>query len=375
MAGIYVHIPFCKQACHYCDFHFSTNQDQQTKMVSSIVKEIELQKGYLNEPVKTIYFGGGTPSMLNENELNAILSVIHSTFDTSSCEEITLEANPDDLSMSQLAMLHQVGVNRLSIGMQSFDDNVLKFLNRAHSSKESVQVLADLTKSGFKNVSVDLIYGIPDRSHKLWLEDIKKLVDFAPQHISAYCLTIEPNTAFGNWAKKGKLNPVSEDFAAEQFEMLVSELIKAGYEHYEISNFCLPGFESKHNSSYWRQKPYLGLGPSAHSYNLESRQSNVSNNVKYMKSIEEGKIPFTIENLTETDKANDYLLTSLRTKWGVDLTLFDLDKKLDRKYIDHLVTTKKIRRAQNMLFLTQEGKLIADKITEDLFIIDDKDDY
>ncbi|MEQ8925650.1 MAG: radical SAM family heme chaperone HemW [Fulvivirga sp.] len=375
MAGIYVHIPFCKQACHYCDFHFSTNQSQQTQMVNSILKEIVLQKKYLTEPIETIYFGGGTPSMLNDKELQSILEVIHSSFDTTHCKEITLEANPDDLSSEQLTLLANAGVNRLSIGMQSFDDDVLKFLNRAHTSKESIKVLEEINASKFSNVSVDLIYGIPDRNHDQWRNDIKRLLSYAPQHISAYCLTIEPNTAFGNWAKKGKLKPVSEDFAAEQFEILVSELTKSGYEHYEISNFCLPGFESLHNSSYWRQKPYLGVGPSAHSYNLVSRQRNISNNLKYIKAIEEGVLPAFIERLSDIDKANDYLLTSLRTKWGVDLDRFNLTERLDFNYIEHLVSTNRLIRKDNKIYLTQEGKLVADQITEDLFIINNDDDY
>lgn len=344
-------------------------------MVNSILKEIVLQKKYLTEPIETIYFGGGTPSMLNDKELQSILEVIHSSFDTTHCKEITLEANPDDLSSEQLTLLANAGVNRLSIGMQSFDDDVLKFLNRAHTSKESIKVLEEINASKFSNVSVDLIYGIPDRNHDQWRNDIKRLLSYAPQHISAYCLTIEPNTAFGNWAKKGKLKPVSEDFAAEQFEILVSELTKSGYEHYEISNFCLPGFESLHNSSYWRQKPYLGVGPSAHSYNLVSRQRNISNNLKYIKAIEEGVLPAFIERLSDIDKANDYLLTSLRTKWGVDLDRFNLTERLDFNYIEHLVSTNRLIRKDNKIYLTQEGKLVADQITEDLFIINNDDDY
>jgi oxygen-independent coproporphyrinogen III oxidase len=370
LAGIYIHIPFCKQACHYCDFHFSTNVSQVDRLVSCLNKEIEIQKDYLAENVETIYFGGGTPSLLSKDHIMSIMAKINAVYEVSPDAEITLEANPDDLSEVKLLELKAAGINRLSIGVQSFDDEVLKFLNRAHDHNQANESIELTRKVGFDNVTVDLIYGIPDRSHDLWEKDLKKLISLNPEHISAYCLTIEPKTAFGNWLKKGKLKAVEDDYSAQQFDIMVEMLENAGYEQYEVSNFCKPTYHSKHNTAYWQQKSYLGIGPSAHSYNLVSRQYNVSNNQKYINALEEGKVPNDKEILTKEDNINDYLLTTLRTKWGTNLNELKLmGYSIDQRYIDKLILGENAKISDHHLILTRKGRLLADQISADLFII------
>ena len=368
MAGIYIHIPFCKQACHYCDFHFSTNLTLRKEIFHSLKKELILQKGYLSKPVETIYFGGGTPSLLTNVEIQSLLDTISTHYSVTASPEITLEANPDDLTEQKLKDLYKVGINRLSIGVQSFDDEVLKFLNRAHSKKDAQKCISLAQNVGFSDLTIDLIYGIPSRSHQLWIEDIATLLNYLPNHISAYCLTIEPGTAFGNWFKKGKFTPVSEDFAAEQFEILTELLEKSGYEQYEISNFCLDSKYSKHNTAYWQDKPYLGIGPSAHSYNHTSRQFNIKNNAKYVRALATDHIPYEFEKLSKVDRLNDYLLTGIRTKWGIDLSKFQPYHALNQPYLDLLVNSRKADIKENHLILTKEGRLLADKITEELLI-------
>jgi oxygen-independent coproporphyrinogen III oxidase len=296
MAGIYFHIPFCKQACHYCDFHFSTNLAIRAELVECLKTELELQQGYLDgEVIETLYFGGGTPSMLSGDELGSLVQDVRKYFPTAADAEITLESNPDDLSISNLECFRSNGINRLSIGIQSFEDEVLRFLNRAHDSIDAKTAVARSREAGFKNISIDLIYAIPGQSEEAWIHTIKTAIELDPEHISAYNLTIEPQTVFGNWSKKGKLNSVVDDLAARQLEILIDLLSKSGYQHYEVSNFCKPGFESRHNSSYWQRKKYLGIGPSAHSYNKESRQYNVRNNHTYVKSLSSHVIPFEKE--------------------------------------------------------------------------------
>lgn len=373
MAGIYIHIPFCKQACFYCDFHFSTNQRLKDEMVDAVATELFLQKHYLGQTnIDTIYFGGGTPSLLEDRQLQKVLGAIYDNYQVTESPEITLEANPDDLTRERLDSLYQVGVNRLSIGVQSFDNDVLAFLNRAHNAQEAQKCITEARNVGFKNISLDLIYAIPDRSHKQWEVDLSKALALKPEHISSYCLTIEPNTVFGRWQDKNKFTPVDDEIAAEQFEILLEVLNKNGYEQYEVSNFCLPGFESQHNSSYWKQEKYLGVGPSAHSYDLKNRQFNISHNKKYLDSIANGQVPFTLDELTIQDQINDYLLTTLRTKWGADL--IHLARQFDygilqnhALYIQQLIDEKKAIITDNRLILTQQGLLLADQISADLF--------
>jgi oxygen-independent coproporphyrinogen-3 oxidase len=375
MAGIYLHIPFCKQACYYCDFHFSTNLTTKRELVKAIVRELELQKGYVNsETINTIYLGGGTPSLLANEELELLFDTIHKNFSVNNNAEITLEANPDDLSLQRLKQLRDQGINRLSIGIQSFDDKVLQFLNRAHNSKSAVTCVEDARSAGFQNISIDLIYAIPGQDDNAWKENIAQAIRLSPEHISSYSLTIEDKTVFGRWAATGKLKVTEDDVAAAQLETLVKLLEDAGFEQYEVSNFARPGFESRHNSSYWKQEIYLGVGPSAHSYNESSRQYNINNNAAYIRSMQQNIIPFTFERLTREDKINDFLLTTLRTQWGTDLNklqrLYQYDLLADHKqYINSLCEQKFALLQNDTLLLTKSGKLLADKIASDLFML------
>ncbi|HEV8512077.1 MAG TPA: radical SAM family heme chaperone HemW [Cyclobacteriaceae bacterium] len=373
MAGLYFHIPFCKQACHYCDFHFSTSQDLKDDLVNALCQEIEMQKSYLEgESIDTIYFGGGTPSLLSGQHLQSLFDAVDKNFVTSN-PEVTLEANPDDLSEENLAMLKAVGVNRLSIGIQSFDDNILKFLNRAHSSHEAFLCLERARHAGIDNISIDLIYAIPGQGNDLLKKNIEKVISISPEHVSAYSLTIEEKTVFGKRQKKGIFPVETEEAAAAQMEILMEELGNAGFDQYEISNFCKPGFYSRHNSSYWQQKKYLGIGPSAHSYNGLSRQSNINSNTLYIKSITQGKIPCQIEILTRANKINEYLFTTLRTTWGCNLNYlleqmnYDLMKE-NHQALDAFIKHQFVTVENNILRLSDKGKLLADKIASDLFI-------
>ncbi|HMG92227.1 MAG TPA: radical SAM family heme chaperone HemW [Chryseolinea sp.] len=376
MAGLYIHIPFCKQACYYCDFFFSTNQEQRVQLVQALTSEIALQKDYLSgEILETIYVGGGTPSILLASELNEILEAVHRNFSVSDRPEITLEANPDDLTKEKLDALYDAGVNRLSIGVQSFDDRVLKSLNRPHDNLMARCCIEDARSTGFENISIDLIYAIPQRPDEDWGKDIYETLKISPQHISAYSLTIEEKTVFGKWTKQGKMQPVDDDSSARQLALLIDHLESANYEQYEVSNFSKPGFQSMHNSNYWKNGKYLGIGPSAHSYNGETRQYNVSNNPTYLRSILQQKIPCTLEILTKQDKINEYLLTTLRTSWGADLkTLrerFSFDPiKENNDYIQSLQREGLIVVEGESLKLTKKGRFMADKIASDLFVIE-----
>ncbi|WP_299761943.1 radical SAM family heme chaperone HemW [uncultured Pontibacter sp.] len=373
MSGIYLHIPFCKQACHYCDFHFSTSMGHKEATIQAIAHELELRQEYLQgQPVHTIYFGGGTPSLLTQQELELLLQTIKRLFIVSEDAEITLEANPDDLKPEKLRELKAAGINRLSIGLQSFHEPHLRLMNRAHNATESLQCVTDAQAAGFKNITVDLIYGIPAPDHAIWLEDLKTLFSLNVQHVSCYALTIEPDTALGRWSKKGKFIPSEDDFTAQQFEVLLQQMAQHGFVQYEISNFCQPGYESRHNSNYWRGVHYLGVGPSAHSFNGSSRQYNVANNRKYTAAIQENVIPAEVEELTLADQANDYLLTTLRTIWGCDLRMLRDKYGYDVEathvaYLQELQQKGLASIKDNVLHLTDKGKLLADQITLDLF--------
>jgi oxygen-independent coproporphyrinogen-3 oxidase len=376
MAGLYIHIPFCKQACYYCDFFFSTNQKQRLEIVRAITTEIALQKDYLGgEILETIYFGGGTPSILLPSELNEILEAVYRNFAVYDRPEISLEANPDDLTKEKLEDLHNAGINRLSVGIQSFDAQVLKSLNRAHDNLMARGCIEDARKAGFENISIDLIYALPKRTDEDWQKDIDRALEISPTHISSYSLTIEEKTVFGKWTKQGKMEPVDDDVSARQLSLLIDHLEGANYEQYEVSNFAKPGFQSRHNSNYWKTKKYLGVGPSAHSYNGESRQYNVSNNAAYLRALQQEKIPYTIEVLTRHDKINEYLLTTLRTSWGADLkTLrerFSFDPiEENNDYLQSLQRKGLIAIEGNILKLTRKGLFLADKIASDLFVED-----
>jgi oxygen-independent coproporphyrinogen-3 oxidase len=380
MAGIYLHIPFCKQACYYCDFHFSTNTEFKAELVQAMAKEIAMQAHYLGEnpTLETIYFGGGTPSLLSESELGLLMEMIYKHFNVSTPPEISLEANPDDLSLEKIKQLQNAGINRLSIGIQSFDDNNLAYLHRAHNAVQASNCVKLSQDLGISNISIDLIYAIPseqgeDHADEIWQGNLAKALDLDVPHISSYCLTIEPQTAFGKWLEKGKIAPIDEDRAARHFEMLVAELTDFGYEHYEVSNFAKPQHYSRHNTNYWRQIPYLGIGPSAHSFDLHSRQYNVSNNAKYMAAIQANEIPCEREELQNKDRINEYILTTLRTQWGCDLGFVKehLNFDIAQTYAKELAQWTKAQWANvedNHLILTTQGKLLADGLVAKLFV-------
>ncbi|WP_420384807.1 radical SAM family heme chaperone HemW [Roseivirga sp.] len=374
MAGLYLHVPFCKKACHYCDFHFTQSLKQIDEMVDALCLELEMQSEFLGkDSIYTIYFGGGTPSLLEHQHLKKIMKVIQYEYDLASNIEITLEANPDDLSPERLEAFYSNGINRLSIGIQSFHNENLEWMNRQHTGDEAIEAVLNARQAGFENISIDLIYAVPAVDHSIWEADLKQAIRLRPEHISSYCLTIEPRTAFGKWLEKGRIQEIDEDFAAEQFEILLDTMYRHGYDQYEISNFAQPGYESRHNSAYWKDEKYLGIGPSAHSYNGKFRKANVANNAKYLKGMEEGKIPFEVITLSREDQINEYILTSLRTKWGCSLDLlkekYGVDLLMEhRDYLNKISLQDLIYEDERHLILTDSGKLLADKLASDLFI-------
>ncbi|MBW7867862.1 MAG: radical SAM family heme chaperone HemW [Brumimicrobium sp.] len=372
MAGIYIHIPFCKQKCSYCDFHFSTTyQGYRTKMISAMLHEIKLQKAYLkNEMIETLYFGGGTPSLLTKEELQSIIQIVFKTFLNVSIKEFTLEANPDDINEVTLSNWKELGVNRLSIGVQSFFQEDLDWMNRAHTAKESTEAVLLAQKMGF-SLSVDLIYGLPNRTLVDWKHNLDKLIAIRPEHISAYCLTIEKRTALNKMIQTKQLPKVEEEAQAQQFELMVNELSKVGYEQYEISNFARDAHYSIHNSSYWKGVHYIGIGPSAHSYDGKSRQWNIANNQLYIKKVLSGETYFEKEVLSLQDQFNELILTGLRTKWGVSRLQLSDKLKLPEEFKKQLEKFKELRlihEENNTLYLTEKGKLQADYIASMLFI-------
>lgn len=372
MAGIYLHIPFCKQACHYCNFHFSTSLKYKADLLHALHKEIELQKNYLqNASIETIYLGGGTPSLLSSEELNAIFEQIHRFHSVDEHAEITLEANPDDITTTYLKSLQNTPVNRLSIGIQSFSDEDLRFMNRAHNAEEAQFCIQKAQDAGFENLTIDLIYGSPSTSDAQWQTNLEHVIELDVPHLSCYCLTVEPKTALEHFVKVGKAQPVDEAQAARQFEQLQAISKQAGYVHYEISNFAKPNHYARHNSNYWKGVPYLGLGPSAHSFNGESRQWNVANNAQYIKGLGQEELAFELEQLTPAQRYNEYILTGLRTIWGCDLEkIRAFGGKFETHFLKHakpfLETANMQVQAQNYS-LTEAGKLLADHIAMELF--------
>lgn len=372
MGGIYLHIPFCKKACNYCDFHFSTNLNNKSALVNSLLNEIDLRHNYLDTNVlHSIYFGGGTPSLLTFNELSLIFNKLKHYFIIESNAEITLECNPDDITEENLHFWLNLGFNRLSIGLQSFNTSELLWMNRAHNAEQSFNCIKKAKQIGFKNISVDLIYGSKFQTEKSWKTTIDTLLKLAIQHVSAYNLTIEKGTLLDNALKKGKEPPINDDFCAWQFEVLSDSLTKEGFIHYEISNFGLPNFIAVHNTNYWKQKPYLGIGPSAHSFNLESRQWNIRSNANYMQSLKNKTSFFEVEFLSIENKYNEYILTGLRTIWGCNLT--EITSKFGEKYSTHsksiLIKHKNyFIRTENNFCLSNSGRLIADKLASEFFI-------
>jgi len=371
LAGVYIHIPFCKQACTYCDFHFSINQALKPQLVNAILKEIDLRAAYLeNKNIQTIYFGGGTPSLLTEGELNAILNKIKNEFNVTVDAEITLECNPDDLTQEKLTQLKNAGINRLSIGLQSFDDDELKWMNRAHNAKESFECVRLAQEMGFENITIDLIYGSKFQTLKGWEQTLQTVIDLNIQHISAYNLTIESKTKLGLDRKKGHEPEVSDELSTEQFKLMIDILQKNKFVHYEISNFGKENFFSKHNSSYWKGVNYLGLGPSAHSFDGVSRQWNVSSNSAYIQKVNSGEPYFEKEVLSNKDRFNEYILTRLRTIWGCDM------KEIEKEFGTDVLCSfeqnvKHYQRyfnvSNHVVTLNVEGKLKADYLASEFF--------
>ena len=371
MAGIYIHIPFCKQKCTYCDFHFSTSFEHYRKeMIATIGKEIALRKEELKHvTIASIYFGGGTPSILNTQELNFLLQKIHANFDVDSSAEITLEANPDDISAQQLAMWKDGGINRLSIGLQSFKSSDLNWMNRAHTVEDALSCVQLAKKSGFNAISVDLIYGLPDLTMEEWKHHIDEVIAMDVQHISAYCLTVEEKTALNKLVNEKKIVPAGEDAQSEQFLELSHRLKKAEFLHYEISNFGKPGFEAVHNSNYWKGVSYMGVGPSAHSFNGSKRRWNISNNSKYLKQFASNAY-FEEELLTLKDQWNEIIMTGLRTTSGVAIEQLTALFPLDEAFHQALLSFQKdgmIEFLNNHLSLTDKGRLQADFIASEFF--------
>ncbi|WP_428230392.1 radical SAM family heme chaperone HemW [Flavobacterium sp.] len=374
MSGIYIHIPFCKQACHYCDFHFSTSMKKKDEMVLALAKEITMRKNeFKDDVVETIYFGGGTPSVLTNDEINFLISEVYKNYSVVENPEITLEANPDDLSTERILELSKSPINRLSIGIQSFYEEDLKMMNRAHNSAEAINCLTEATKY-FDNISLDLIYGIPGLTDEMWRKNIETALSFGIPHISSYALTVEPKTALRKLIDTGKIAEPQDEVASNHFIILVEMLQKNGFIHYELSNFGKEGYFSKNNSAYWLGKKYIGIGPSAHSYDGEKRGWNIANNSLYLKSIQNDELPIETETLTISDRYNEYIMTGLRTIWGVSLERIETEfgveylnylKKQSQKFLDDELLSIE----NNILKPTAKGKFLTDGIASDLFYL------
>lgn len=378
MAGIYIHIPFCKTPCNYCNFHFSTSLAMKDDFVNALLTEIKLRNIYLGlETIETIYFGGGTPSLLEGKDLELIFAALYKEYKISKDAEITLEANPDDITKEKLNIWKQNGINRLSIGTQSFIERDLQFMKRAHTAEEAKKSIILAAENGFDNITIDLIYGVPNQTEMDWLSNLSTAMSLPIQHLSCYALTVEEDTILFHDIRKGKTPAPVDENASTHFDILMAFAQENGLEHYEISNFCKAGFESKHNTSYWQDKPYLGLGPSAHSFKKVSRQWNVANNKKYIDSLKEGKLEFEEEVLSKTDQLNEYIMTRLRTKWGIDLGYVDLhfDKKKELMNKigneDQSMFEWEIKRTEKgtafIYKLSNKGKHFADRIASNLF--------
>lgn len=374
MSGIYIHIPFCKQTCHYCDFHFSTSLKKKEEMVMALVKEIQMRKMELEkEQIETIYFGGGTPSILSLKEIQVMIDAVYENFNVTESPEITLEANPDDLDDDKIIQLANSPVNRLSIGIQSFFEEDLKLMNRAHNAMEAKRCLQTATQY-FDNISLDLIYGMPNMSNEKWLQNVQTALSFGVPHISSYALTVEPKTALKKLIEKKVVEAPKDEVAQEHFLVLIEELEKNGFIHYELSNFGKPDYFSKNNTAYWLGKKYIGIGPSAHSYNGKERSWNIANNTLYLKAIQENNLPNEVEELTKTDRYNEYIMTGLRTIWGVSLKRVELE--FGERYLLYLLEQSKkyihsehLQNEADVLTTTKKGKFLSDGIASDLFLL------
>ena len=373
MAGIYIHIPFCRQACHYCNFHFTTSLRRKNELVAALLKELEIQRTYLQgEPVETIYFGGGTPSLLSGVELQLLMDRVHELFPVAGDAECTFEVNPDDVTPGKVDEWLAAGINRLSLGIQSFHQADLEWMNRAHTVQQAHDAIQAIQRGGITNFTIDLIYGGPTLGDETWRENINTALSYAIPHLSCYALTVEEKTPLYKYIREHQKSDVDPDRQAIHFEILVDMLEKAGYRHYEISNFAKPGFESRHNTSYWEGKKYLGIGPSAHSFNGSERQWNVSNNATYINKLEEGQPAFEKEVLTAVDRLNEYIMTSLRTDKGIDLAYIQENwgmparvklVGISRKYVEQ----EWVREENGRIILRRAGKFLADGLAAGLF--------
>ena len=374
MSGIYLHIPFCKKACHYCNFHFSTSMRHADKMIAAIHAELQLRKKEAQRPVETIYFGGGTPSVLSKEHIVGMLDQVHQHYDVIQSPEITLEANPDDLTLEYMQALQEAGINRLSIGIQSFHDSELKLMNRAHNASQALSSVT-LAKKEFDNVSIDLLFGNPNTTLDDWKRNLDHALQLEVPHISSYALTLEPKTALERFVDKGLVSLLDENVVEAQFHHLVDTLTQAGYDHYELSSFGKPGYHSQNNTGYWQGKTYLGIGPSAHGFDGNQRYWNVNNNASYMQQITKGELPQKIEKLSVVDIFNESIMIGLRASWGVSLQA--MENKLGLRYRQHLEDQAKrfmdeglLHIENNALKTTRKGAFLADGISAELFLID-----
>jgi oxygen-independent coproporphyrinogen-3 oxidase len=374
VSGIYIHIPFCKKACHYCNFHFSTNQNSKSAFVKAVCRELILRKlEYASDEIQSIYFGGGTPTVLDVRELNTILKTVYKNYKVSETAEITLEANPDDLDLEKIKQLSNTKINRLSIGIQSFHESELSAMNRAHDAEDAKKCL-ELATAYFDNITIDLMFGMPTMSIELWRQNLRIAFEFGIKHLSCYSLTVEPKTALEHFIKKGSHPPMDDELAAQHFEVLLEETSAHGLTHYETCSFGHPDYFSKHNTSYWLGKTYMGVGPSAHSFDGTKRSWNVSNNSKYIKALEVDKLPFESEVLSVENRFNEYIMTGLRTIWGISLGKIEADYGVKIK--DHLLQNSKKFISSNTLVIednhlkiTTSGKFLSDGIASDLFLV------
>ena len=375
MAGIYIHIPFCKRRCIYCDFFSTTQSEKKPTYIHTLCQELEMRKNYLEgEEIETIYLGGGTPSQLTEKELNEIFTSLYNIYKVKEDAEITLEANPDDLTPEYVSMLHRLPINRISMGIQTFQEETLKLLHRRHTARQAIEAFQRCREAGFRNISIDLMYGLPGETLDTWKEDLQQAIALHPEHISAYHLIYEEGTALWKLRDEHQVEEADEDLSVTLFKNLIDELKQAGYQHYEISNFCLPGLHSRHNSSYWTGKKYLGCGPSAHSFNGSSRQWNIASLDNYLKGIASGKPNYEIEELDLYTRYNDFVITSIRTCWGMSLSrlrseygeeLYRYCLRMAKSHLEQGV----LEIEENTLRLTQEGIFISDGIMSDLLFV------
>ena len=375
MAGIYIHIPFCKRRCIYCDFFSTTQSEKKSAYIHALCQELDMRKDYLEgEDIETIYLGGGTPSQLTQKELEEIFSSLYNIYKVKENAEITLEANPDDLTPEYIHMLRTLPINRISMGIQTFQEETLKLLHRRHTAQQAIEAVKHCREAGFQNISIDLMYGLPGETLETWKEDLQQAIALHPEHISAYHLIYEEGTALWKLREQNQVEEADEDLSVTLFKTLIEELTHAGYEHYEISNFCLPGLHSRHNSSYWTGKKYLGCGPSAHSFNGTSRQWNVASLDKYIQSIQQGELDYEIEELDIYTRYNDFVITTIRTHWGMSLShlrsiygenLYQYCLRMAKPHLEQGVLEIK----EDTLKLTKEGIFISDGIISDLLFV------